>query len=118
MFDFPQPQLGPGCRIDAAPPVGTIFPQPRLTDGRLMDEAIGQHFAILGEASLLDGLHADAVLLLDVGRDWLERHEVRAVILRPDRYVYAVARNRGELEAATLELARTFAPACSRPSRP
>ena len=118
MFDFPQPQLGPGCRIDAAPPVGTIFPQPRLTDGRLMDEAIGQHFAILGEASLLDGLHADAVLLPDVGRDWLERHEVRAVILRPDRYVYAVARDRGELEAATLELARTFASACSRLSRP
>ena len=38
MFDFPQPQLGPGCRADAPPPVGTIFPQPRAagrpTDGR------------------------------------------------------------------------------------
>ena len=50
MFDFPQPQLGPGCRLDAPPPVGTIFPQPRLADGRLMDEAIGQRFAIVGEA--------------------------------------------------------------------
>ena len=27
-FDFPQPQLGPGARADAPPPVGTIFPQP------------------------------------------------------------------------------------------
>jgi 3-(3-hydroxy-phenyl)propionate hydroxylase len=118
MFDSPQPQLGPGFRIDGLPPVGTIFPQPRLADGRLMDEAIGQRFAILGEASLLDDLHADAVLLPDVGRDWLERHAVRAAILRPDRYIHAVARNRHELEAATLELARTLAPACSRPSRP
>ena len=56
MFDFPQPQLGPGCRADAPPPVGTIFPQPRLADGRLMDEVIGQRFAILGDAALLDGL--------------------------------------------------------------
>ncbi|MBI2741924.1 MAG: bifunctional 3-(3-hydroxy-phenyl)propionate/3-hydroxycinnamic acid hydroxylase [Rhodospirillales bacterium] len=118
MFDFPQPQLGPGCRQEAPPPVGTIFPQPRLADGLLMDEAIGQRFAILGEAELLDGLRADAVLLADVGRDWLERHEVRAVVLRPDRYIHAVARDRRELVAATLELARTFASGCSRPSRP
>ena len=53
MFDFPQPQLGPGCRADAPPPVGTIFPQPRLADGRLMDEAIGPRFAIVGDTGLL-----------------------------------------------------------------
>lgn len=110
MFDFPQPQLGPGCRREAPPPVGTIFPQPRLADGRPMDEVIGQRFAILGEASLLDGLRTNAVLRADVGRDWLERHEVGAVILRPDRYIHAVARDRQELEAATVELARIFAP--------
>jgi 3-(3-hydroxy-phenyl)propionate hydroxylase len=101
MFDFPQPQLGPGCRLDAPPPVGTVFPQPRLADGRLMDEAIGQRFAIVGDAALLNGLPADAVLLPDVGRDWCEQHGIGAAILRPDRYVYAVARNRTELEAVT-----------------
>ena len=101
MFDFPQPQLGTGCRKDAPPPVGTIFPQPRLADGRLMDEAIGQRFAIVGDAALLNGLPADAVLLPDVGRDWCEQHGIGAAILRPDRYVYAVARNRTELEAVT-----------------
>jgi 3-(3-hydroxy-phenyl)propionate hydroxylase len=101
MFDFPQPQLGLGCRLDAPPPVGTIFPQPRLADGRLMDEAIGQRFAIVGEASMLDGLQTDAVLLPDVGRDWLARHGVRAAILRPDRYIHALACDRQELETAT-----------------
>ena len=38
MFDFPQPQLGPGCRLDAPPPVGTDLPpaapRRRPADGR------------------------------------------------------------------------------------
>jgi 3-(3-hydroxy-phenyl)propionate hydroxylase len=118
LFDFPHPQLGPGCRMNAPPPVGTIFPQPRLPDGRLMDEAIGQRFAVLGDPRLLDGLQIDAVLLPGTGLDWLAQHEARAVVLRPDRYIHALAHDRRELEAATLELARTFGLACSRPSRP
>jgi 3-(3-hydroxy-phenyl)propionate hydroxylase len=63
VFDFPLPQLGPGYRTDAPPPVGTIFPQPRLADGRLMDEAIGQRFAIVEQTDLLRHLRPDAVLL-------------------------------------------------------
>lgn len=99
-FDFPQPQLGPGCRMNAGPPVGTIFPQPRLDDGRLMDEAIGQRFAVPGDAALLEELRTAAVLLPNVGVDWLAAHGARAAILRPDRYVFALARDRAELEAA------------------
>ena len=98
MFDFPQPQLGPGCRADAPPPVGTIFPQPRLCGGRLMDESIGLRFAILGDAKILDGLATRAVLLPGVGSEWLALHGARAVILRPDRYVFALARTRAELD--------------------
>lgn len=92
MFDFPQPQLGPGYRADASPPVGTIFPQPRLPDGRLMDDAIGQRFAIVGETSLLAAKRPDAMLLPGVGADWLASHGIRAAILRPDRYIFDVAR--------------------------
>jgi len=91
VFDFPQPQLGPGYRLDAPPPVGTIFPQPRLTDGRLMDEAIGQRFAIVGEAAKLTRLSPDAIRLPDAGRDWLAEHGLRGALLRPDRYIYAVS---------------------------
>ncbi len=90
MFDFPQPQLGPGCRADAPPPVGTIFPQPRLPDGRLMDEAIGQRFAIVGEVGLLASARPDAALLPGIGSDLLATHGLRAALLRPDRYVFAV----------------------------
>jgi len=91
MFDFTQPQLGPGCRADAPPPVGTIFPQPRLTDGRLMDEAIGQRFAIVGETGLLASARPDAVLLPGVGADWLAGNGLRAALLRPARNVFDVA---------------------------
>ena len=92
LFDFPQPQLGPGFRAEAAAPVGMIFPQPRLADGRLMDDAIGPRFAIVGETPLLESVKPDAVPLPDVGKDWLKQHGVRAALLRPDRYVFDVAR--------------------------
>jgi 3-(3-hydroxy-phenyl)propionate hydroxylase len=98
MFDFPQPQLGPGCRADAPPPVGTIFPQPRLADGRRMDEAIGQRFAVVGDAEMLADLQTSAVQLPGVAADWLARHRARAAILRPDRYVFALANDRADLE--------------------
>jgi 3-(3-hydroxy-phenyl)propionate hydroxylase len=117
MFDFPQPQLGPGWRDEGPPPVGTIFPQPRLADGRLMDEMVGQRFAILGEASLLEGLKTNAVLLADVGLDWLAARHARAAVLRPDRYIFALSRSREELEQATNRTMLPFDSAWSRRSR-
>jgi len=107
MFDFPQPQLGPGCRLDAPPPVGTIFPQPTLADGTPMDEAIGDRFAIVGDAALLDGFRTRAALLPDVGLEWLAMHDKRAAVLRPDRYVFGLADTRPEL-ASILDATARF----------
>ena len=116
-YAHPEQQLGLGCRLDQPPPVGMIFPQPQLDDGRLMDEVIGQRFAIVGDAALLEGLGSSAVLLPGVGLDWLAEHGARAAILRPDRYIFALARNREELIAATYPTATPFAFAWSGPSR-
>ena len=92
MFDFPQPQLGPGCRDDAPPPVGTIFRSRCLPDGRSIDEAIGR--ASRSSANRLSWrLKTDAVPLPGVGLDWLARHGAGAAILRPDRYVFALSRS-------------------------
>jgi 3-(3-hydroxy-phenyl)propionate hydroxylase len=90
MFDFPQPQLGRGCRADAPPPVGTTFPQP-LVDGRPMDEAIGARFALVGDVGLLADRRPGAVALPGVGADWLAQRGLRAALLRPDRYIAEVA---------------------------
>jgi 3-(3-hydroxy-phenyl)propionate hydroxylase len=91
IFDFPQPQLGSGCRADAPPPVGTIFPQPLLPDGRLMDEAIGPRFALLGEIERPADRRPDAVRLPGVGAEWLAQCGLCAALLRPDRYIAEVA---------------------------
>jgi 3-(3-hydroxy-phenyl)propionate hydroxylase len=116
-FDFPQPQLGPGWRVEGPSPAGTIFPQLRLADGQLMDEVVGQRFAIVGEASLLEGLKTNAVLLPDVGLDWLTAHDTRAAVLRPDRYVFGLARSREELEQATNRALLPFDSTWSKRSR-
>jgi 3-(3-hydroxy-phenyl)propionate hydroxylase len=109
IFQFPAPGIGPGVRIDAGAPVGQPFPQPTLSDGRALDEALGMRFALLGEKACL--AQADAatrarwdkagVVVLDDGhpavRDWLAGHAVRAVLLRPDRYIAGTARDAAEL---------------------
>ncbi|MBV8191662.1 MAG: bifunctional 3-(3-hydroxy-phenyl)propionate/3-hydroxycinnamic acid hydroxylase [Alphaproteobacteria bacterium] len=107
-YRYPQQQLGLGCRLDQPAPVGTIFPQPCLDDGRLMDEAIGRHFAIVGDAELLKGLRTSAVVLPGVGTEWLAEHGAKAAILRPDRYIFGVARTRDELLAATRRSPASF----------
>ena len=70
---------------------GTIFPQPPLSDGRLMDDVVGDRFAVVGQTSLLTANMPDAVPLDGVGADWLAERGLRAAILRPDRYIFDVA---------------------------
>ncbi|HEY4167193.1 MAG TPA: hypothetical protein VGM96_10470, partial [Reyranella sp.] len=65
--------------------------QPVLPDGRLMDEAIGPRFAIVGEVELLADRRPDAVMLPGIGADWLAQRRLRAALLRPDRYIAEVA---------------------------
>lgn len=111
MFDFPLPQLGPGL-LDAGlkRPVGVIFPQPRLTDGRLYDEIVGNRFALFSGQSAVPGLDAammarlaanDVVVLADEGaelRDWLRACDAHAVLVRPDRYVLGLVRSDDDLQ--------------------
>lgn len=134
MFDFPQPRLGPGVWVRDAPAGGAVFPQPRLADGRRLDEAAGNRFAVLSALppGALGALEARARRLGDGRRDglgpdldlafvdapgpeveeWLARREAAAVIVRPDRYVFGTARDEAELRRALDELpARLHRPA-------
>jgi 3-(3-hydroxy-phenyl)propionate hydroxylase len=80
------PALGPGAHA-GTPPAGEIFPQPRLADGRRLDEAIGGYrFALLGPQALLD----EAKVPEDVARIPFPGEEL--VLLRPDRYIAAASR--------------------------
>ena len=116
LFDFPQPPLGRGVWVGGAPACGVVFPQPRLADGRRLDEAVGNRFAVLSVLPLdartrhradgrRDGL--DLAFIDAPGPEverWLAAQEAVAVIVRPDRYVFAMARDEAEIHRAIDEL--------------
>ena len=113
MFQFPAPRLGPGVWVGDAAPVGRVFPQPMLSDGQRLDRRVGSHFAVVGDATLLSGVSHETrtrwqshhvVEVVDEGdelRAWLNEHGVRAVVLRPDRYVMGVANTPADLDEVT-----------------
>jgi 3-(3-hydroxy-phenyl)propionate hydroxylase len=109
---YPTPQLGPGVRDDA-PPAGVVFPQPRLDDGRRLDEALGNGFAVVGAAQAIAGVssstrvrwHALGVSTIErpgaAVEDWLATHGASAVMIRPDRYILGLARTPADLDRLT-----------------
>ena len=113
MFQYPAPRLGPGLWQGDAAAVARVFPQPRLSNGHLLDRRLGSHFGVIGDMSVVDGVSDDTralwnahgvVQVVDDGdevRAWLTEHGVRAVMLRPDRYVMGVAHTAADLDAVT-----------------
>jgi 3-(3-hydroxy-phenyl)propionate hydroxylase len=99
------------------PAMGTVFPQPCLTSGLLLDEAVGAGFRLmvtdLLTSSVLESLvlppivrivrfcvggktASDRAYLNVEERDgivsaWFARHGVLAALVRPDHYVFGVA---------------------------
>jgi 3-(3-hydroxy-phenyl)propionate hydroxylase len=98
-----KPSLGPGLAPDGALPIGTPAPQPRMTDGRLLDDHVGYVFALIArstDAAAEDVLRRQCeqqgvafVVADDNGplRAWLDQSGIAAALVRPDRYVLAVA---------------------------
>ncbi len=125
IFEFPAPRLGPGVWNGAAAPVAQVFPQPRLDDGRLLDAAVGQRFTVLAEPGVLDAVgettrawwrwhDVDVRPATDAAvQNWLQQHDVAAVVLRPDRYVAGMAHDATELERLMLSLPWLKAPPVS-----
>lgn len=114
------PQLGPGL-WEGARPAGTLAPQPRLGDGRLLDDAIGYRFGVIGTSLLLAGLSAETRQIAkaahiefveatgEVAR-WLADLGAQAAVLRPDRYYYGTFEDAASLDDALRAIAREVAP--------
>ena len=117
VFELPPQLLGQGA-FDAQQQdlAGRPFPQPRLDDGRLLDELLGRRSAVIGRRALLERVapataerwaRSEALVIdqPDAQLDaWLRRHEAGAVILRPDRYIVGVARTQAELDRISQHL--------------
>jgi len=126
IFQFPAPRLGPGVWQGEQAAVAQVFPQPTLADGRLLDSLLGLNFAVLGEDTVLAAVsddtrerwQAQGVVTVPARepelKAWLDQQGVRAVLLRPDRYVLGVAQNSAELDrlSALLPAAAALAHGC------
>jgi len=111
----PAPSLGAGVHAGGGIG-GTIFPQPRLKDGRLLDDVIGPRFAVIGSSSVIDHVAPEtkqmwnalgAVVLTETDNEIaqvLKDLKAEVVLLRPDRYVLGAANRSSELDEVTLLL--------------
>ena len=97
VFSFPQPGLGPGLLAPGPLHAGSIFPQPRLADGRLLDEVLGSRFAMMVRPGFSAAPMHDTCVLTATPGDALDGAlaalDVAAVLLRPDRYIFGSARD-------------------------
>ena len=95
------PPLGQGLGI--GPSAGRLFGQPRLADGRLMDDVVGYAPVLVADATLLQGTKLPegiAVVSTDDSPDaasQLARFRARAALLRPDRYILGTAEDEDDL---------------------
>ena len=94
--------LGPG--LGSGPSRGRLFGQPRLRDGRLMDDVIGYAPVVVADAALVGDSDAIAGFRLITTDDAPQLHAeldgigVRAALLRPDRYILATANDLTQLK--------------------
>jgi len=108
-----RPRFGGGAAPGDDPLAATLAPQPRLSDGRLLDDVAPLQFVLLGRAALLDQIdratqamwsQAEVAVLPDEALDYLDAIGADAVMIRPDHYILGTARTADELEALTRAL--------------
>lgn len=116
-----RPPIGPGLHGDAPPPAGLLSFQPFLADGARLDDRVGPSFSVIVLPDVLEAVDATtrgaweelgAVVLTagDAAYDgWLSERGVGAVVVRPDKYIYGVAVDAGELDVLTTHLAAALA---------
>ena len=102
VFATPQPRLGPGMH-DGREPAGTIGEQGWTSAGQRLDDAVGYQAALV-----IDPAHVasaprfgpEVTMIPSTSpslRAWLLRLDAVAILVRPDRYIAGIARNRAEL---------------------
>ena len=111
------PPLGPGFHMGQGLS-GHITAQPTVSDGRLLDDALGQGFAVVS-AQAIDPSRISAQTLHDLTalgtqwvhdpalQTWLQGLDAQWVLLRPDRYVFATAKTTDDMNHWDLSLALT-----------
>lgn len=108
-FTSAKPRLGPGHWRGGDCIAGQLAPQPELTSGARLDNAVGYAFVLLATPTFARSLSSRAnaaarglglPIVNDPApglQDWLNEHAVKAVLVRPDRYVLGTAQDEDDL---------------------
>jgi 3-(3-hydroxy-phenyl)propionate hydroxylase len=98
-----KPTLGPGLSDADGRWCGQLFVQPRLSSGKLLDDEIGNRWAIVFKPGAGQQISAEVrgmlaennVAAIDDSaselQNWFETNNVNAALLRPDRYIHSTA---------------------------
>lgn len=87
---------------------GTLFPQPTLQGGTLMDHRFGAGWRLVLDGTLPAPRLPSDITLVDLGATpeadgvvaaWMQRHGCHAALLRPDHHVYGTASDATALKA-------------------
>ena len=108
------PQLGPGIHTGTLP-AGTMPGQPMLSDGRRLDQALGDGFAVVSADDAITAPLSDLERARFATCDtrwvcnaalapWLAGLDAKALVLRPDRYVFGVANSTADLAQLAMQL--------------
>lgn len=99
--------IGPGLGRQDDKHRGWLAPQPRLTNGRLMDERIGYDWVLVHDRAMTPHETVFPTLSSDNGETekMLNDLSAAAVLIRPDRYIFGTAQTASELEAILSEAA-------------
>ena len=103
-------RAGDGCHGDSDQ-VGRLIPQPKLSDGVWLDDHVGTEFCLLIDAELLSAMRHElapqiarrGIVCVDSSNrevaDWLAALGHKAVLARPDRYVFGAVNDAKEVTA-------------------
>ncbi|MGA8784546.1 MAG: bifunctional 3-(3-hydroxy-phenyl)propionate/3-hydroxycinnamic acid hydroxylase [Polaromonas sp.] len=93
---------------------GTLFSQPRLEDGQLMDQRFGHGWRLVLDATFAVPPASKDLTVVSMGQAgdkemkgavqaWMTRHQCHAALVRPDNYVFGTASTEVELQALLKE---------------
>ncbi len=112
-----KPRLGRAFHWGRSDQLGRLITQPTLSDGTRLDDRIGSRFCLLIEqdlvrsapVSLATELDERGIACVDSSHsevaDWLRATGHKALLARPDRYVFGAADDEAELTALVAALA-------------